>query len=331
MLAQQPPSQQLPSAVPYGQLNNAAPISDDYIGVLLRIEGVPDVVVINLLQSGNCNVDGLRRACANGQAKTALDLGLGNRTDLLDGFPAKVRNVFVKLGIISTPNQQQELKKAETSFSNTGSNPPRPEMVNPSGVGPLILDDEPGPSPWQSAACCLPTPIPINAPTDPNGAPAQANSPYIGGVNPMLAQNGNVPGVWCDSLYLRLFPSSPAVAAAVCVCVVHVVGMVPPGGANAAPTGAIPGIPGVPNGAGAPTNNGLFPPTPGGPNGAVPGGANGAVPPTPGLPLGAPGAAPGAFNDTGAGGPGGAGAMPRYTFPPPTRSLTQTFSELSTH
>lgn len=90
MMAQQPPQQQ---ALPYGQLNSAAPISDDYIGVLLRIEGVPNLVVVNLLDSGTCNVDGLRRSCANGQIKTAQDLGFGNRTELLDGFPAKVRFV----------------------------------------------------------------------------------------------------------------------------------------------------------------------------------------------------------------------------------------------
>ena len=95
-------------------------------------------------------------------------------------------------------------------------------MVNPSGVGPLILDDEepsptwsvqqsplplglslthpPTPPPGSlphphrtAAACCLPTPLPISAPTGPAAGPAQPNSPYIGGVNPMLSLNGVTP------------------------------------------------------------------------------------------------------------------------------------------
>ena len=83
-------------------LNNSQPTSDDTIGVLLRIEGTPEDVVVSLFSSGTCNVEGLRRHCANGQDKTAKELGLGNR-NLLDGFPGKVREVFIKMGIISTP------------------------------------------------------------------------------------------------------------------------------------------------------------------------------------------------------------------------------------
>ena len=143
-------------------LNNNAPISDDYIGVLLRIEGTPDQVVVPLLSSGNCNVDGLRRACANGQAKTALDLGLGNRTELLDGFPGKVREVFIKLGIISTPVQQAAMAQAVTTFSNTpGANPVRPEMQNPGGMGPLpMYEEETKEGSWSSPACCVPITTP---------------------------------------------------------------------------------------------------------------------------------------------------------------------------
>ena len=37
--------------------------SDDYIGALLRIEGVPDNVVTALHSKEVCNVDGLRKQC----------------------------------------------------------------------------------------------------------------------------------------------------------------------------------------------------------------------------------------------------------------------------
>ena len=187
-------------------LNNAAPVSDDYIGALLRIEGVPDSVVIPLLQSSNCNVEGLRNACANGQQKTALDLGLGNRTDQLDGFPGKVREVFIKLGIISTPVQQQSIQNACNDYTNRGLNAPRPEMKNPAGMGPLILDEETKSAPseggsWSSPNCwqTMP-PLPGTGPgPGPGAGPGQGDAtqsrdlgptPYIAGVNPMHQGGG---------------------------------------------------------------------------------------------------------------------------------------------
>ena len=143
-------------------LNNSQPTSDDTIGVLLRIEGAPEEVVLSLLSSGTCNVEGLRRHCANGQDKTTKELGLSNRS-LLDGFPSKVREVFIKMGIISTPIQNAAMAQAVTQFSNTGVNPARPNMQNPGGMGPLPMYDETkeGGS-WSSPACC----VPISSPSE---------------------------------------------------------------------------------------------------------------------------------------------------------------------
>ena len=98
-------------------LNSSQPTSDDTIGVLLRIEGTPEDVVVSLLSSGTCNVEGLRRHCANGQDTTAKELGLGNR-NLLDGFPGKVREVFIKMGIISTPGTHIRFVGVSTVLTN---------------------------------------------------------------------------------------------------------------------------------------------------------------------------------------------------------------------
>ena len=63
-------------------------IGDDYLGALLRVQGVPNDVVNGLLKSNSCNVDGLRQQMTGSQGKCAKKLGIN--VDLLDGLPHKV-------------------------------------------------------------------------------------------------------------------------------------------------------------------------------------------------------------------------------------------------
>ena len=66
----------------------AGKIGDDYVGALLKQEGVPQNVIISLLKVSACNVEGLRRYISVSQrrAATKLDLPIED----LDGFPRKV-------------------------------------------------------------------------------------------------------------------------------------------------------------------------------------------------------------------------------------------------
>lgn len=63
-------------------------ISDDYLGALLRVQGAPNDVIVSLLKSSSCNVEGLRSYTAMTQGKCAKKLAIN--ADLLDGLPHKV-------------------------------------------------------------------------------------------------------------------------------------------------------------------------------------------------------------------------------------------------
>jgi hypothetical protein len=67
---------------------NKAKLNDDYLGALLRVQGVPNDVVICLLKTNNCNVSGLRSVLSHSQGHAAKKLSIN--VDLLDGLPQKV-------------------------------------------------------------------------------------------------------------------------------------------------------------------------------------------------------------------------------------------------
>ena len=67
---------------------NKAKLNDDYLGALLRVQGVPDDVVICLLKTNNWNVSGLRSVLSHSQGHAAKKLSIN--VDLLDGLPQKV-------------------------------------------------------------------------------------------------------------------------------------------------------------------------------------------------------------------------------------------------
>ena len=67
---------------------NKAKLNDDYLGALLRVQGVPNDVVICLLKANNCNVSGLRSVLSHSQGHAAKKLSIN--VDLLDGLPQKV-------------------------------------------------------------------------------------------------------------------------------------------------------------------------------------------------------------------------------------------------
>ena len=67
---------------------NKAKLNDDYLGALLRVQGVPNDVVICLLKTNNCNVSGLRSVFGHSQGYAAKKLSIN--VDLLDGLPQKV-------------------------------------------------------------------------------------------------------------------------------------------------------------------------------------------------------------------------------------------------
>lgn len=69
-------------------VNAKSKLNDDYLGALLRVQGVPNDVVISLLKTNNCNVIGLRSILNLSQGKCAKKLGIN--VDLLDGLPHKV-------------------------------------------------------------------------------------------------------------------------------------------------------------------------------------------------------------------------------------------------
>jgi hypothetical protein len=73
--------------------NKANKLNDDYLGALLRVQGVPNEVVICLLKTNNCNVDGLRSVLNLSQGKCAKKLAIN--VDLLDGLPHKVTCLFI--------------------------------------------------------------------------------------------------------------------------------------------------------------------------------------------------------------------------------------------
>lgn len=66
-------------------------LNDDYVGALLRVQGVPNDVVNSLLKTNYCNVDGLRLLLGQSQAKSAKKVGIN--VDLLDGLPHKVSSI----------------------------------------------------------------------------------------------------------------------------------------------------------------------------------------------------------------------------------------------
>ena len=68
---------------------NKSKLNDDYLGALLRVQGVPNEVVVSLLKTNNCNIIGLRSVLGVSQGKCAKKIGIN--VDLLDGLPHKVR------------------------------------------------------------------------------------------------------------------------------------------------------------------------------------------------------------------------------------------------
>ena len=72
----------------YSNMVAKTKLNDDYVGALLRVQGVPNDVVNNLLKTNYCNVEGLRTLLGQSQAKCAKKVGIN--VDLLDGLPHKV-------------------------------------------------------------------------------------------------------------------------------------------------------------------------------------------------------------------------------------------------
>lgn len=73
-------------------VNNKTKLNDDYLGALLRVQGVPNEVVVSLLKTNNCNIVGMRSVLNLSQGKCAKKLTIN--IDLLDGLPHKVTFLF---------------------------------------------------------------------------------------------------------------------------------------------------------------------------------------------------------------------------------------------